>query len=120
MAEKSALLECANCGQTVRVALDHCGNCAEKFDECLGCVVLREQLAALQEVRAEGCQCGDDEACKFVRERDELKERWEMLKVRVTEMSSSLAISHPHFCGYIERGDVLELIESLEYDDDKE
>jgi len=31
----------------------------------------RDELKHLAEVRAAGCQCGDDEACRFVRERDE-------------------------------------------------
>lgn len=31
---------------------------------------LQEEIAALKEVRGAGCQCGDDEACRFVRERD--------------------------------------------------
>lgn len=32
----------------------------------------RAALKALVEVRARGCQCGDDDACAFVRERDAL------------------------------------------------
>lgn len=36
---------------------------------------LAEELAVLGTVRAAGCACSDDEACKFVRERDELQEK---------------------------------------------
>ena len=36
---------------------------------------LRELVRTASEVRAAGsCQCGDDESCKFVRQRDELRE----------------------------------------------
>jgi hypothetical protein len=48
--------------------------------------------ATLQEVRGAGCQCGDDEACEFVRERDELKGRWEALKTTVAEMTERAAM----------------------------
>jgi hypothetical protein len=40
---------------------------------------LEQANAALRTVRAAGCQCGDDEACAFVRERDALRAEVERL-----------------------------------------
>jgi hypothetical protein len=34
---------------------------------------LRGELAAMEEIRGAGCQCGDDDACRFVLERDEAR-----------------------------------------------
>lgn len=59
---------CPQCGKEPAIDEDGC---------CLvcGCVAVGEgvdELYALLEVRAPGsCQCGDDEACRFARERDE-------------------------------------------------
>lgn len=36
--------------------------------------------------RAAGCECGDDEACRFVRERDEARAEVSRLRSRVAEL----------------------------------
>lgn len=60
---------------------------------------LKDQLldetdnAALQEVHAKGCECGDDEACQFVRERDALRTRIVELERELAEAQSSDAES---------------------------
>lgn len=41
---------------------------------------LRAEVARLKELRAHGCECGDDDACKFARERDEARAEVERLK----------------------------------------
>lgn len=44
----------------------------------------RDQLSAIAEGRASGCQCGDDDVCKIVRERDQLRAeldaRWQPIE----------------------------------------
>lgn len=41
---------------------------------------LRAEVARLKELRAHGCECGDDDACKFARERDEARAEVERLR----------------------------------------
>ena len=51
----------------------------------------RDALKVLAEVRGKGCQCGDDDACAFVRERDALVVERDAL---VAENKSLLAHSY--------------------------
>lgn len=63
-------------------------------ETCVEASVLKcDELRALVEVRGKGCQCGDDEACAFVRERDELRAalEWAVMWIERTGDSSDFA-----------------------------
>lgn len=67
-----------------RVAAEGACDCAESEVSRL-----REQVADLQAVetaRSEGCACGDDEACRFVRERDEARAKVAQLQGLLRDM----------------------------------
>jgi hypothetical protein len=70
-----ALEECArlreSLAETERNAASAIAGMAERIDR-----LERElsELRVLAEVRGAGCQCGEDEACAFVRQRDRLRE----------------------------------------------
>jgi chromosome segregation ATPase len=49
----------------------------------------RAELEALAKVRApSSCECGDDDACRFVRERDEARAAWEACAMNLADIES--------------------------------
>lgn len=52
---------------------------------------LRAEVKRLKELRAHGCECGDDDACKFARERDEARAEVERLRESLNNTYSNAA-----------------------------
>lgn len=58
------------------------------------CVAEIERLRVLSETRAPMCQCSDDEACRFVRERDKALAEVERLRGWSETMTSGARLAH--------------------------
>ncbi|HET8695770.1 MAG TPA: hypothetical protein VFM33_13945 [Aquabacterium sp.] len=57
----------------------------------------RDRLRAIVEGRAAGCQCGDDDVCKIVKERDQLraeleKVRWQPIETAPQDMTECVVV----------------------------